>query len=139
MFGESTTDDEEAPSLTDVVEELAAIREQLEEDEEEDELEPIEYTHQGQYYTTGQNAMSLDEHEFDEFEFGFEANAVNFRATGDILITFDNPRDETQYIPVAASETPLTIGGDAALGATGVYVSPDPNATLPVDVDIIAY
>lgn len=92
----------------------------------------------GDYYSTGIDAVTIEEdEEWESFDFGFAARTVNVRADNEIVISFGDPNNEGNLIHLSDEETPFAIGGEAALGADGIYVIPA--GTGDTNVRIIAY
>lgn len=68
------------------------------------------------YMTTGEGGVTVDG-EWDEIELGFAARTANLRFDQDLLVAFNEPYDRaSRIIPLEASESPFTIGGDGANG-----------------------
>lgn len=92
-------------------------------------------------FTTGTDRYLLsDEDGFEKLEFGFLADIVNIRTTDDIVLAVTNQgRQNGGEMKIRAAESPFTIGGDAGLDASQMWVKKADSAASDPGIEVIAF
>lgn len=93
------------------------------------------------YFTTGPAGLTLDStDEYEEIEFGFEAQTVNLRFTDNTEVAFANPQANSgKVIPFVAEESPVTLGGYAGVDAPKLWIRKAQTASADVEAHVIAF
>lgn len=92
----------------------------------------------GNTFSTGPNPISVGD-EWRQFDFGFTAVAVSVRANEPILFADTRPHGRPgNQVPLAADETPFSIGGDFPANVETVWIKTDPSAASNADVQVLA-
>lgn len=93
------------------------------------------------YFTTGPAGMDLTSTvEYEQVEFGFEAQTVNVRFTDNVEIAFANPEANSgKVIPFVAEESPVTLGGYAGVDAPKLWIRKATTAAADVEAHVIAF
>lgn len=92
----------------------------------------------GNTFSTGPNPIEVGD-EWRQFDLGFTAVAVSIRATEAILFADSRPHGRpAEQVPLAADETPFSIGGDFPANTETVWIKTGPSAANNAEVHVLA-